>query len=84
MRRRAKARSDKLLKLHMLEVPELEQALAQAGLEGFEPRVDGGEVLGVRHLAGNQYPHPGLYSVPMSTARTWSGGRLRESLATRG
>ena len=45
MRRRAEARNDKLLKLHMFEVPELEQALAQAGFEGFEPQVYGGVII---------------------------------------
>jgi len=45
MRRRAEARNDKLVKLHFFEVPELEQALAQAGFEGFEPRVYGGVII---------------------------------------
>jgi hypothetical protein len=33
--------NDKLPKLHKFEVPELEQALTQAGFEGFEPLVYG-------------------------------------------
>ena len=45
MRRRAEARNDKLLKLHMFEVPELEQALAQAGFGGYEPQVYGGVII---------------------------------------
>ena len=45
MRRRAEARNDKLLKLHMFEVPELEQALTQAGFEGYEPQVYGGVII---------------------------------------
>ena len=45
LRRRAEARNDKLLELHMFEVPELEQALAQAGFEGFEPLVYGGVII---------------------------------------
>jgi ubiquinone/menaquinone biosynthesis C-methylase UbiE/uncharacterized protein YbaR (Trm112 family) len=45
MRRRAEARNDMLLKLHMFEVPELEQTLAQAGFEGFEPLVYGGVII---------------------------------------
>jgi ubiquinone/menaquinone biosynthesis C-methylase UbiE len=45
MRRRAEARNDKLLKLHMFEVPELEQALAQVGFEGYEPQVYGGVII---------------------------------------
>jgi ubiquinone/menaquinone biosynthesis C-methylase UbiE len=45
MRRRAEARNDKLLKLHMFEVPELEQDLAQAEFEGFEPLVYGGVII---------------------------------------
>ncbi len=45
MRRRAEARNDKLLKLHMFEVTELEHALAQAGFEGFEPHVYGGVII---------------------------------------
>ncbi len=45
LRRRAEARNDKLLKLHMFEVPELEQATAQAGFEGFEPFVYGGVII---------------------------------------
>ncbi len=45
MRRRAEARNDKLLKLHMFEVPELEQDLAQAGFEGYEPQVYGGVII---------------------------------------
>lgn len=45
MRRRAEARNDKLLKLHMFEAPELEQALTQAGFEGYEPQVYGGVII---------------------------------------
>ena len=45
MRRRAEARNDKLLKLHMFEVPELEQDLAQAGFESYEPKVYGGVII---------------------------------------
>lgn len=45
LRRWAEARNDKLLKLHMFEVPELEQALAQAGFEGFEPLIYGGVII---------------------------------------
>jgi ubiquinone/menaquinone biosynthesis C-methylase UbiE/uncharacterized protein YbaR (Trm112 family) len=45
MRRRAEARNDKLLKLHMFESPELEQYLVQAGFEGYEPQVYGGVIL---------------------------------------
>ncbi len=45
IRRRAEARNDKLFKLHMFQVPELEQALAQAGVEGFEPLVYGGVII---------------------------------------
>ena len=45
MRRRAEARNDKLLKLHIFEVPELEQDLAQAGFESYEPQVYGGIVI---------------------------------------
>jgi ubiquinone/menaquinone biosynthesis C-methylase UbiE len=45
LRRRAEARNDKLLKLHMFEVPELEQALAQAGFAGFETLVYGGVII---------------------------------------
>jgi ubiquinone/menaquinone biosynthesis C-methylase UbiE len=45
MRRRAEARNDKLLKLHMFEVPELEHALAQAGFECFEPSVYDGIII---------------------------------------
>jgi hypothetical protein len=40
-RRRAEMHNDKLPKLHKFEVPELEQALTQAGFEGFEPLVYG-------------------------------------------
>jgi SAM-dependent methyltransferase len=45
MRRRAEARNDQLLKLHMFEVPELEHALAQAGFECFEPSVYDGIII---------------------------------------
>jgi ubiquinone/menaquinone biosynthesis C-methylase UbiE len=45
MRRRAEARNDKLLKLHFFEVPELEQALTQAGFDGFEPLIYGGIII---------------------------------------
>ncbi len=45
MRRRAEARNDKLLKLHMFEVPELEQDLTQAGFESYEPHVYGGVII---------------------------------------
>ena len=45
MRRRAEARNDKLLKLHMFELPELEQALAQAGFAGFEAHIYGGVII---------------------------------------
>ncbi len=45
LRRRAEARSDKLVKLHMFEVPELEGALAQAGFAGFEPLIYGGVII---------------------------------------
>jgi ubiquinone/menaquinone biosynthesis C-methylase UbiE/uncharacterized protein YbaR (Trm112 family) len=45
LRRRAEARNDKLLKLHFFETPELEQALAQAGFEDFEPLVYGGVII---------------------------------------
>ncbi len=45
LRRRAEARNAKLLKLHMFEVTELEQALAQAGFEGFEPLIHGGVII---------------------------------------
>lgn len=45
MRRNAEARNDKLLKLHFFEVPELEQATAQAGFSGFEPLVYGGIII---------------------------------------
>jgi len=45
MRRRAEARNDKLLKLHRFKVPELEQDLAQAGFEGYEPLVYGGVII---------------------------------------
>jgi ubiquinone/menaquinone biosynthesis C-methylase UbiE/uncharacterized protein YbaR (Trm112 family) len=45
MRRRAEARNDRLLKLHMFEVPELEQALTQSGFEGYEPQVYGGVII---------------------------------------
>ncbi len=45
MRRRAEARNGKLFKLHMFEVPELEQALAQAGFEGFQPSIYGGVII---------------------------------------
>jgi len=45
LRRRAEARNDKLVKLHFFEIPELEQALAQAGFEGFEPCVYGGVII---------------------------------------
>ena len=45
MRRRAEARNDKLLKLHLFEVVELEEVLAQAGFEGFEPLVYGGVII---------------------------------------
>ncbi len=45
LRRLAEARNDKLFKLHVFEVPELEQDLAQAGFEGFEPLVYGGVII---------------------------------------
>ncbi len=45
MRRRAEERNDKLLKLHMFEVPELEEDLAEAGFECFEPFVYGGVII---------------------------------------
>jgi SAM-dependent methyltransferase len=45
LRRRAEARNDKLVKLHMFEVPELEGALAQAGFAGFEPWIYGGVII---------------------------------------
>ncbi len=45
MRHRAEARDDKLLKLHMFQVPELEEDLAQAGFEGYEPQVYGGIII---------------------------------------
>lgn len=45
MRRRAEARNDKLLKLHMFEVPELEQDLTQAGFEDYAPQVYGGIII---------------------------------------
>jgi ubiquinone/menaquinone biosynthesis C-methylase UbiE len=45
MRRRAEARNDKLLKLHIFQVPELEQALAQAGFTGLQPLVYGGVII---------------------------------------
>ncbi|MGE5603385.1 MAG: class I SAM-dependent methyltransferase [Nitrososphaerales archaeon] len=45
LRRRAEARNEKLLKLHMFEVPELQQALARAGFEGFEPLIYGGVII---------------------------------------
>ena len=45
LRHRAEARNDKLVKLHMFEVAELEGALAQAGFEGFEPLIYGGIII---------------------------------------
>lgn len=45
MRRKSEARNDKLVKLHFFEVLELEQALAQAGFEGFKPLVYGGIII---------------------------------------
>ena len=45
MRRRAEARNDKLLKLHMFEVPELEQDLAEAGFERLKPLEHGGVII---------------------------------------
>lgn len=45
MRRRAEARDPRRLKLHMFEVPELEQDLAQAGFEGYEPQVYSGVII---------------------------------------
>jgi SAM-dependent methyltransferase len=45
VRRRAEARNDKLVKMHFFEVPELEQALAQTGFGGLEPRVYGGVII---------------------------------------
>ena len=45
MRQRAEARNPKMLKLHFFEVPELEQALTQAGFEKYEPHVYGGVVI---------------------------------------
>jgi ubiquinone/menaquinone biosynthesis C-methylase UbiE/uncharacterized protein YbaR (Trm112 family) len=45
IRRSAEARNDKLVKLHFFEVPELEQDLAQAGFEGFEPHIYGGVII---------------------------------------
>jgi SAM-dependent methyltransferase len=45
MRQRAEARNDQLVKLHFFEEPELVQALAQAGLGGFEPHVRGGIII---------------------------------------
>ncbi len=45
LRRWAEARNDKLFKLHMFEVPELEQALAQAGFEDLYPLVYGGVII---------------------------------------
>lgn len=45
MRRRAESRNPKMLKLHFFEVPELEQALTQAGFEKYEPHVYGGVII---------------------------------------
>ena len=45
MRGRAKVRNDRLLKLHMSEVPERAQALAPAGVKGFEPLVYGAVII---------------------------------------
>jgi len=45
VRRKAEARNDKLVKMHFFEVPELEQALTQAGFGGLEPRVYGGVII---------------------------------------
>jgi len=45
VRRRAEARNDKLVKMHFFEVPELEQAIAQAGFGGLEPHVYGGVII---------------------------------------
>lgn len=44
-RRQAEARNDKMVKLHFFEIPELEQALEQAGFQGFEPLVYGGIII---------------------------------------
>lgn len=57
LRRRAEARNDKLLKLHMFQVPELEQALDQSGFECFEPYVYGGVIIfKARKAAGSAHP----------------------------
>ncbi len=45
LRRRAEARNDKLFKLHMFQVPELEHALAAAGFDHFQPQVYGGVII---------------------------------------
>jgi ubiquinone/menaquinone biosynthesis C-methylase UbiE len=45
MRRRAEASNDRLLKLHIFEVEELEQALAQTGFTDYKPQVYGGIII---------------------------------------
>jgi ubiquinone/menaquinone biosynthesis C-methylase UbiE/uncharacterized protein YbaR (Trm112 family) len=45
MRRRAERRNNQRVKLHFFEVPELEQALDQAGFAGFEPHIYGGVII---------------------------------------
>ncbi len=45
LRRRAEARNKELFKLHLFEIPELEQALVAADFECFEPFVYGGVII---------------------------------------
>jgi ubiquinone/menaquinone biosynthesis C-methylase UbiE len=45
MRRRAEARIEELVKMHLFEVGELELALTEAGFTGFEPRIYGGVII---------------------------------------